>query len=112
MKNIPAIDEPNSLTCIEDFSEMIDHLVEKDETGIYNCCNTGIVSPYDVAVAIKKYINHNLEITKVDYEDLLKMLPNRRVNTILSCKKLIQSGYVPRDAKDALIWCVKGYGAM
>ena len=112
MKSIPAIDEPNSLTCIEDFSEMIDHLIKKDETGIYNCCNTGVVSPYDVAIAIKKYINNDLEVDKISYENLLKILPNRRVNTVLSCKKLIETGYIPRSAIDALEWCVQGYGVL
>ena len=38
--SIGGIQEANSVTCIEDFSEMIDHLLSVGETGIFNCCNT------------------------------------------------------------------------
>ena len=110
MSHIPAIDEPNSLTCIEDFSEMIDHLLLNNLTGIFNCCNAGVVSPYDIALMIKMYINKDLNVSKISYSDLLSILPNRRVNTILSCEKLIKTGYKPRSAKSALEWCIKGYG--
>jgi len=109
MNKIPAIDEPNSITCIEDFSEMIDHLVRVDATGIYNCCNTGLLSPYEIAIEVKKSLNSKLEVEKASYEKLLTIMPNRRVNTILSCDKLISTGYEPRDAKDALLWCLKNY---
>jgi len=109
MVHLPAIDEPNSLTCIEDFSEMINHLLLNKLTGVFNCCNTGVVSPYTIALMIKKYINPGLNVSKVQYNDLLSMLPNRRVNTILSCEKLIKTGYKPRSAISALEWCVKGY---
>jgi dTDP-4-dehydrorhamnose reductase len=109
MSFIPAIDEENSLTCIEDFKEMIDHLLKIDAKGVYNCCNTGTLSPYEIATRIKKTINPNITIKKCSYEDLLKILPNRRVNTILSCEKLITSGFKPRDASLALDWCLKNY---
>jgi len=108
--SIGTISELQSITCIEDFSEMIDHLIDHDATGIFNCCNTGTVSPYDIAVAIRDHIKPTLEVSKISYEELLNKLPNRRVNTILSCKKLRQTGYTPRSAEEALIWCVKNYG--
>jgi len=111
MSTIPAITEPNSLTCIEDFKLMINHLIDKDETGIFNCCNTGTVSPYDIAEKIKESVNPSLIIEKSSYEDLLKILPNRRVNTILSCEKLIKSGFRPRSASEALGWCIENYGS-
>ena len=110
MTDIPAINEPNSLTCIEDFEEMIDHLIKVKATGIYNCCNTGLATPYEIAIKVKEEINPKLNVTKVSYEKLLASLPNRRVNTILSCEKLIKSGYTPRSATDALDWCAKNYG--
>ena len=110
MSQIPAIDEPNSLTCIEDFGEMIDHLILNDEKGIFNCCNTGTITPYDIAVRIKETINYSLSVKKISYSDLLDILPNKRVNTILSCKKLIETGYSPRSASSALDWCLENYG--
>ena len=32
-----------------------------------------------------------------------------RVNTILSTQKLENSGYIPRSAHDALLWCLQNY---
>lgn len=109
LKNIPAIDEANSITCIEDMIEMLNHLLEKDETGIYNCANTGTVSPLQIALMIKEHLDSTMIVTKISYEQLLKNLPNKRVNTILSVDKLIKSGYTPRPAIEAIEWCLKNY---
>ena len=110
MKKISAIDELNSLTCIEDFSEMIDHLIKTKSSGIFNCCNTGTITPYDIAISVKKFINPDLVVERISYTNLLKRLPNKRVNTILSSEKIIKTGYTPRSSKEALEWCVKNYG--
>jgi len=110
MKKIPAIKEPNSITCLEDFKEIINHLIKIDAVGIYNCANEGVVTPYDIAIGVKEKINPSLVVVKETYENLLKQLPNRRVNTILSITKLKNSGYTPRSAKDALNWCLENYG--
>ena len=64
----------------------------------------------EIAIKIKETINPDLVVEKYSYEDLLKTLPNRRVNTILSCDKLISTGYNPRSAQDALKWCLENYG--
>jgi len=106
---IPAIDEANSITCVEDFSHMIDHLIANDHVGVFNTCNSGTVSPYDVAVGIKNILKPSLEVEKVDYEYLLSILPNRRVNTLLNVDKLIKTGYIPRPGADALDWCLRNY---
>lgn len=110
MSRIPAIKEENSLTCIEDFSDMIDHLLSIDASGVFNCNNTGTITPYEIAMRIKETINSNLIVEDISYDKLLDILPNKRVNTILSCDKLIDSGYLPRTANDALDWCLKNYG--
>jgi len=110
MSRISAIKEQNSVTCIEDFSDMINHLISCDATGIYNCCNDGTLSPFDIAVQIKKTINSSLEIEEISYANLLKLLPNRRVNTILSNEKLKSTGFNTRSAAAALEWCLKNYG--
>tara|TARA_A100000164_G_scaffold381309_1_gene432297 strand:+ start:1766 stop:2581 length:816 start_codon:yes stop_codon:yes gene_type:complete len=108
-EEIGGIEEQNSVTCIEDFSDMIDHLIQKDEKGIFNCCNTGTLSPYKIACDVRDFIAPNMKVSKVSYESLLERLPNRRVNTILSSKKLSETGYTPRSAQDALAWCLENY---
>ena len=109
MEKIGAINEPNSLTCIEDFKLMIDHLLDINATGIFNCANPGIVSPLDIAMGVKEYINPELGVEEISYEDLLDILPNRRVNTVLSIDKLLDTGFKPRTGKEALLWCLSNY---
>jgi dTDP-4-dehydrorhamnose reductase len=109
LDSIGAIQEPNSVTGIEDFSEMIEHLIDIDATGVFNCCNEGTITPYDIAMAVKEGINPELQVRAISYSELLSLLPNRRVNTILSMEKIKSTGYTPRTAKEALQWCVKNY---
>lgn len=107
---IEAIDEDNSVTCIEDFADMINHLIAQDATGIFNCSNTGTLTPYEIASRIRDTISPSLVVKKTSYKNLLQFLPNRRVNTVLSNHKLISTGYTPRHASEALEWCLKNYG--
>ena len=109
MDKIEAIDEDNTVTCIEDFCEMVAHLIAIDATGIFNTANTGITSPYSIAKKIKEKLNPDFEVKKISYEKLLKNLPNRRVNTILSVDKIIETGYTPRNCEDAIDWCLENY---
>lgn len=108
-KKLKCITEANSMTCIEDFKLMVDHLIAVNVTGIVNCANTGVISPLDVAIALKK-IDPTLEVEAASYEEFLKTISVKRVNTVLDLTKLISSGHVPRSAWDALNWCVDNYG--
>ena len=89
---------------------MIEHLLDKDAQGIYNCANEGTVTPYEIAIAVKNTIHPDLEVSSSTYEQFLSKLQNKRVNTILNIDKLKSAGFVPRKAKDALAWCLKNYG--
>ena len=109
MEKIEAIDEDNTVTCIEDFCEMISHLVGIDACGIFNTANTGITSPYSIAKKIKEKLNPAFKVEKISYENLLKKLPNRRVNTVLSVDKIIESGYTPRVCEEAIDLCLENY---
>lgn len=108
-KELACIDEPNSVTCIEDFKEMMEHLIKVQANGIFNCANTGLVSPYAIAQALKA-IDPTLSVSKVAYEDYLKTISVKRVNTVQDLTKLISTGYVPRSGQEALDWCVRNYG--
>ncbi len=110
-KVLACIDEPNSITCIEDFKSMMEHLIEVEANGIFNCANSGLVSPYDVAVALKR-ISPELEVSKVAYADYLKTIKVRRVNTVQDISKLLSTGFMPRSGKEALDWCVDNYGKL
>lgn len=104
-----GIEDLNSITCIEDFADMMDHLIRIDARGIYNCANTGVISPYEIACKVRDTIKPDLKVSKISYDLLLEKMPNRRVNTILSTQKLEKTGYVPRSAETALEWCLENY---
>ena len=104
-----GIEDSNSITCIEDFSDMMDHLIRIDASGIYNCANTGAISPYEIACRVRDKIKPTLKVSKISYDELLRKMPNRRVNTILSTQKLESTGYIPRSAESALTWCLENY---
>ena len=104
------IDSPNSVTCIEDMKEMIEHLIKKGCTGIYNLANSGYLSPLQIAKRVKEKIAPELEVRSISYPDYIKKIQVKRVNTLLSLDKLTSTGYTPRTASDALDWCLENYG--
>lgn len=109
IKHLRCIDEQNSLTCIEDLGDMLEHLLSVGASGIFNVANTGTISPYEIAVKLKE-IDKDLIVEKTPYEEYLKGVTVKRVNTILDLNKLIGTGYTPRSCKEALDYCVKNYG--
>jgi dTDP-4-dehydrorhamnose reductase len=106
------ITSKNSLTCIEDMKDMIDHLISGNHYGVYNLANGGYSSPYEIANRIKQKLNPGLEVSLSTYEDYLKSLKVKRVNTLLDISKLISTGYIPRQAEEAIDWCLENYGKL
>jgi dTDP-4-dehydrorhamnose reductase len=104
------IDSKNSLTCIEDMKEMIDHLIAGKHYGIFNLANEGYVSPYFIACRIKDKVDKFFNPVKISYQDYLNKILVKRVNALLSVDKLKSSGYQPRTAIEALDWCLDNYG--
>jgi dTDP-4-dehydrorhamnose reductase len=103
------IDSRNSLTCIEDMGLMIDHLIQGKHYGIYNLANEGTISPYEIALELKDKLHPDFQVNKILYNDYLKLLKVKRVNTVLNIDKLKSTGFNPRTAKDALDWCIQNY---
>lgn len=110
LKSGNFIDVPNSMTCIEDMKDMINHLIEGNHYGIFNLANSGTVTPYKIAKRVKRTISPDLEVKKIDYSSYLKTLKVKRVNTILSLEKITSTGYIPRNSEVALDWCLENYG--
>ena len=109
MKSGKFIDSKNSVTCIEDMKDAIEHLISKKLYGIYNVANTGWLSPYDIALKIKETISPDLVVEKTSYQDYVNTLTVKRVNTLLNTNKLTSTGYTPRSSSDALQWCLENY---
>jgi dTDP-4-dehydrorhamnose reductase len=102
------ITSQNSITCLEDFSEMIDHLLNINASGIYNCAQRNTLSPYEISRELM-ILKSGWNPQSISYEDYLRTLTVKRVNTLLDTSKLEKSGYLPREAKQALTWCINNY---
>lgn len=110
LKSGRFIDIPQSVTCIEDLGLMIDHLIKGKHYGIFNCANDGLLSPYEIACAVRDTIAPGLHVERATYAEYLSTIKVKRVNTILNIDKLCGIGFVPRDAGDALQDCLSSYG--
>lgn len=102
------ITSQNSLTSMEDFANMLEHLIHVKATGVYNCASHGTMSPYEIALRLKEI--HDFDPQPAEYADYLKSVKVKRVNTILDVSKLQASGYVTLSASEAVDRCVRNYG--
>jgi len=109
MKKGYFIDSKNSITCIEDMKDAIEHIISKKLYGIFNVANPGYSSPHKIATKIKNSISPDLVVEKISYHDYISNLSVKRVNTLLNIDKLVSTGHVPRNADDAIDWCLKHY---
>lgn len=107
-KELNLIDEPNSITSLSDFSLMIDHLISTDQKGIFNCVNSGQISPYEIGLLLQNKFPF-IKLNKISYFKFLETLKVKRVNTLLSSEKIIASGFNPRSAEEAMIDVINNY---
>jgi dTDP-4-dehydrorhamnose reductase len=107
--DLNLIDEPNSLTSLQDFSIMIKHLIGTDQSGVFNCANVGVISPYQIGILLSEKFPY-VKVNKISYEDFLKTIKVRRVNTILDISKLVNSGLTLKSAHQAAQDVIENYG--
>lgn len=103
------IESANSITSLEDFAKMIDHLLNVKAVGIYNCANEGFISPYQIAVKLTK-LRPDLNPQPIDYQEYLNSIEVKRVNTCLDISKLKATGFFPKTAEEVINWCIENYG--
>ena len=104
---VKFIDVYNTCTVLEDLMEWTKILIDKRVCGILHVANEGWITPYEVALNLKKYILPDLKIEKIDKEELNKLTPNRRVDTVLDVEKLKSLGVEVKTCKERLIEIVK-----
>jgi len=89
---------------------MLSHLINGRHYGVFNCVNTGTITPYYMAKLVKSDLAPFMGVTQCEYEEYVQELSVRRVNTLLSCDRLQATGFWPRDVKTAFDWCLENYG--
>lgn len=82
------IDTPNSGTVLEDLMNWTLALIHKRATGIYNVANTGWTTPYQIGLLLKKYVLPGLPVNRITKDELNRLTPETRVDTILDVSKL------------------------
>lgn len=101
------VDTPNTGTVLEDLMGWTDSLIRKQVTGVVHVANTGWVTPYDIALLLKKHILPTLPIEKITKEELDRLTPNRRVDTVLNVDKLKSFGIEVRPYKERIEEIIK-----
>ena len=91
------IDTPNSCTIVEDLLDVTNMLIEKNAVGVYNVVNPGITSPYEIALMLKEIVKPEMVINKISKEELNSMTFAKRIDSVLSAKKLENDGIILKE---------------
>lgn len=96
------IDTANSCTVVDDLMWVTEKLVEKKTTGIYNIVNQGILTPYQVALALKEIIKPDMQVSKISKDELNSRMLVQRIDTVLSTEKLGREGIILPNVHERL----------
>jgi len=91
------ITSPNSMTYLPDLILATKHLLEKKANGIFNVCNAGVISPYEIAMTAKSILGLKKDffpISKSQFDEMdRKNNREKRVDAILNGDKLAKTGF-------------------
>lgn len=96
------IDDPNSMSHLEECIPIIWDLCRAAQTGPFNIVNEGWTTPLRIARLIKKHWEPQKKIRQVGYEELLERLDAHRVNSLVDCSKLQSRGYELLPVEEAV----------
>ncbi|MBU1292378.1 sugar nucleotide-binding protein [Patescibacteria group bacterium] len=96
------IDVPNTVTILEDLMDWTFQLIKKKPIGVFHVANSGFTTPFRAALLLKKHILPSLDVNKIFKQELNKLTPNKRVDTILNIDKLKKIGIKPRRLEERL----------
>lgn len=86
------LDEPNSLTSLDDFTHTTRELVRQRATGVFNVVNPGASSPWRVMELYRELVDPNYRCQRIDRHQLSELTLAARSNCLLSTKKLADHG--------------------
>jgi len=99
-----VIDCPNSATYLPDFIAAVKHLIQIDARGIFNIVNSGSLRFPELLKVYQQLVpRHSFEV--VDFHDL----KIKRVNILLSNRKLAATGFSLRPIHSVFSECVQAY---
>ncbi len=92
----------NSMTCLDDFVQVANQLIDKRAIGIYNVVNSGAISPYEIMNRYKAIIDSKASFAPIDESQLSKIVKSGRSNCKLSIHKIEDLGIKMRNVSDAV----------
>jgi len=102
LKYKQVLDVENSITYMPDFFDVLQKLIEKRATGIFNVVNPGAISPYGIMMRYKNEVDPSHEFERLSLDHLSDVVKAGRSNCILSTKKLESYGIKLRHIDDAI----------
>mgnify|MGYP001580356842 CR=1 FL=1 len=82
------VDTPNSGTVLEDLMDWTTQLIKKRTNGTLHVSNSGWSTPYQIGLLLKKHIFPDLPVNKITKQELGKLTPEIRIDTVLDVTKL------------------------
>lgn len=96
------LETPNTGTVLEDMMQWTKIIIKKKPVGTYHVANPGWMTPYQIGELLKEIINPAMTLEKISKEDLNKIMPNRRVDTVLNVGKLKELGITPKPYRERM----------
>ncbi len=104
-----VINEPNSMTVIDDLINAVIELIEKRKTGIYNVTNPGEITHKEILDMYKELVDPNFKYTLISLEELNKITKAGRSNCILNTRKLEEEGIKLPEIHETVRMVLKNY---
>ena len=101
------IDEPNSMSHLEECLPVVWRLIEAGQKGPWNITNEGWTTPLRIARLIQQYWNPDMQIGEISYHELLERVDAVRVNSLVDCSKLKNEGYELAPVENAIVDCLQ-----
>jgi len=100
------IDEPNSMSHLEECIPVIWDLCQMGAVGPYNMTNEGHTTPLRIARMIQQHWNPAMSIESISYAELLEKVSAPRVNSLVDCAKLNAKGPRLSPVEEAILDCL------
>ncbi len=83
---------PNSLTCLPDFLNAAQQLIDRRATGVFNITNPGTISPFEVMQMYRAIVDPRHEFVALPAEQMSEVARAGRSNCILNTSRLNDAG--------------------
>lgn len=97
-----VLDQPNSITSLQDFLSAAGILIDRHATGIYNMVNEGAISPYHIMELYREIVDLDHHFERLLLGSLSQVVRAGRSNCILSTGKLKREGITMRPVEEAV----------